>query len=223
MATEISRINAPPPAAPSVPREIAWVLRDSEYDPGPWRTADKLARLRADGLTENLADYARQSRAALRPVDRDWLFDRLSLLWDSMSLSADADKATAWLHETHRLLCDIPQDILATAIDEAIKKSARGFMPSVGEIRVIADPMFGERQKSTARLEALVRLDQEGGRQEKSEEPFEPCTPQQAQAAREEFGIKYGDEPRRPKYDKPPRNPTREDYIALGVDPITLA
>jgi len=92
----------------------------------------------------------------LQPVAVEWLADRLGLMWNAMGHSRDPGVATAWLHETTRLLSDIPGDIAADAIDEAVKASERGFMPSVGEIRKFADPMVAKRKRALVRLNAVT-------------------------------------------------------------------
>jgi hypothetical protein len=60
-----------------------------------------------------------------------------------------ADRAT-------RLLHDLPHDVLAHSIDEAIKTSKHGFLPSVGEIRAIAQPIVAERE---IQIERLIKME----------------------------------------------------------------
>lgn len=112
-------------------------------------------------MGQHLAELPRHinvAREALQPVDGDWLFDRLSTMQLAMTNGWSEAKATAWLHETHRLLADLPQGILSTAIDKAIMASERGFMPSVGEIRALADPRCNERRRVLRRLETVAAL-----------------------------------------------------------------
>lgn len=157
---------------------------------------------------------------ALRPVVRDWLADRLRLLWKSSTPSSGLD-ATAWLHETARLLGDIPQDILAVAIDDAVRKSERGFMPSVGEIRAFAEPQLKRRKLHCWRLKQIAALEPEPPLPQN-----ERCTPAQAAEIRKAAGIRYDDDGREKSADWIPveqrTNPTRADYIVWGVDPADI-
>lgn len=65
---------------------------------------------------------------------------------------SSAQDLALWMAETMRLLSDLPHDIVAHAIDQAVKTSKHGHMPSVGEIRQIADPLASEREQNIARL-----------------------------------------------------------------------
>jgi len=103
-----------------------------------------------------VVEGARVYRASLTPCPRDWLKKRLSSMAMAHGHEKDPDRAAAWLQETGRLLWDLPHDVLAYAIDEAIKRSDRGFMPAVGQIRAIADPMVATRREETYRLEAMA-------------------------------------------------------------------
>lgn len=156
---------------------------------------------------------------ALAPAAKEWLADRLWLLWKSSPIKPQVE-AKAWLHETGRLLRDLPQDILATAIDEAVMKSERGFMPTVGEVRAIADPRFRERNLAKWRLEQVRSYK---GRENLATD--RRCTPEEAAVIRKEVGILYDDEPVQRENWIPVEQrqaPTREDYIAWGVDPASL-
>jgi hypothetical protein len=132
--------------------------------------------------------------AALAPPTQDWLAARLTQLWKSTTPSGSLD-AKSWLHETGRLLMDIPRDILSFAIDEAMRQSVRGFTPSVGEIRAIADPQLKRRKLHCWRLKKIDRL--------KPEPPLsesERCTPEQAEEIRKAAGIKYEDDRAKPDW-----------------------
>lgn len=59
-----------------------------------------------------------------------------------------------------RLLGDIPGDLLAKAIDECQLKSR--FLPTVAEVRELAEPELGRRQRTLGRLLALQRLIESG-------------------------------------------------------------
>lgn len=159
---------------------------------------------------------------ALTPVASDWLQKRLRLLWKSSTPSGSLD-ATAWLHETGRLLSDVPADILAPAIDEAVKRSERGFMPTVGEIRAIADPLLLQRRRDLGRLK-LVRDFQPEPKRELA--PEDRCTPEQAR----EVMLACGIQPEETEESRaaarahrgPPRSPDRQWYLDHGVAPEDL-
>jgi hypothetical protein len=93
--------------------------------------------------------------AASDPVPREWLGDRLTILWTMFMASrtvADDGALTIWLAEHMRLLGDLPHDILATAIDRGVQSARHGFLPSIGEIRAIAEPLLAERERLIERL-----------------------------------------------------------------------
>lgn len=155
---------------------------------------------------------------ALRPTSSDWLQKRLRLLWKSSTVPNGLD-ATAWLHETGRLLCDIPQDILAFAIDEAVKRSERGFLPSVGEIRALAEPKLIERRRNLGRLKHV--RDTEPQRKAPLA-PEDRCTPEQAREIMKRFGIEPEETAQTRAYRGPPAAPDRQWYLDHGVAPEDL-
>lgn len=132
----------------TLPETLA--LADNPYANGPWDVHQAAKKFHPAALPRLIAAHD----AALSPVSGDWLQKRLRLLWKSSTPAGSLD-ATAWLHETGRLLSDLPQDILAEAIDQAVMQSERGFMPSVGQIRAIAEPRLRDRQRAAARLAAI--------------------------------------------------------------------
>lgn len=141
----------------------------------------------------------------------------------------DPDRVAAWLAETGRLLLDLPGEILATSIDEAIKRSDRGFLPAVGQIRAIAEPMLATRERQARRLDALVGLIEDSPPRSAGRAPdpvFDPttrCTPEEAAKIMAEFGIRGLVAEHRKVYDPssklrrpdPARKPTEADYIAM--------
>ena len=206
----------------SIPRGIASALADNRFSLTEWTTATALERMdRAD--RQRVPGLAAQAEATLRPADREWLSDRLSTLWMVMSNERDPDRTTAWLHEYMRLLDDLPQDIVSPAIDEAVKKSERGFLPSIGAIRAIADPMLEERKQKVRRLRMLADaiLAPEMPKLEQEQEPFKPCSPEAAAEIMAECGISRVDavKPRciDPTRLRGPKSITVEDYVALGL------
>lgn len=100
--------------------------------------------------------------ATMKPLEPRALADRLTVLWLAMGHAKGTDQAKAWLHEMTRLLIDLPGGILLEAIDEAVKQSDRGFLPSVGAVRKIAEPAVEERRRKVARLDAMARLQESG-------------------------------------------------------------
>ena len=115
----------------------------------PWSTAHALSVATDKGITlEDLSATIDALEEAIKPAPRQWVGDRLTALFALFSINRNAPDAkdlAIWLTETAALLSDIPHDILADAIDTAIKTRTHGFMPSVGEIRTIADPVTQQR------------------------------------------------------------------------------
>lgn len=146
-------VNRPP----VVPRSIALSCDDSPYRLSSWSAADAVRGL-AEDERRQLPAIASAVAAANNPCDRRWLKGRLSSMALAFGHDRDVDKATAWLAETGRLLLDLPQDILDQAIDQAIKRADRGFMPAVGQIRAIADPLAEARARQADRLARMAEL-----------------------------------------------------------------
>jgi hypothetical protein len=200
---------------------ISSALADSPYATAGqprWRPEWALRVFERENV--NPAILRAETDRALTPVAVDWLADRLRLLWKSSAMSGSLD-ATAWLHETTRLLRDLPQSVLAWAIDEAVRKSERGFMPTVGEIRVIAEPMAETLRRNLRRLEAVCSP---GKPTEEGPLPKDQrCTPEEAAEIRRACGIKYDDDAATRHADWIPVEqraaPTREDYLRWGIDP----
>lgn len=141
----------------------------------------------------------------LEPIPRDRLVDRLTALGMLLAPNRPAPEARIWIAETSRLLGDLPEDILCGAIDEMILGCK--FLPTISEIRERADPPFEKRQRQHARLLRLAKLVDTDVVMRKVEPPA-PETRRPLKLA--------------PPPDHRPRNPTRQDYIALGVDPAIL-
>lgn len=98
-------------------------------------------------------------RRSARPVPREWLGDRLTILWSLFMASrsqADPELLTLWLSEHLRLLADLPHDIVAIAIDRAVQSARHGFIPSIGEMRANAEPLVAERARLIERLILVV-------------------------------------------------------------------
>ncbi|WP_460986392.1 hypothetical protein [Sphingobium sp. TomTYG75] len=202
-----------------MPRAVASAITDNRFSLREWTTATGLSRLSDDDKLRipTLADRAQET---LTPVNHGWLEKRLSTMYLAMAHDRDPDKATAWLHEFIRLLADLPQDIVAHSVDEAVKKSERGFLPSIGAIRAIADPMVEERQQKVRRLRMMadailapkVQIEQQ---------PFERCPGDEATKIMDDAGISRVDpvKPRPISADRlrGPKSITVEDYVQLGL------
>lgn len=157
----------------------------------PWQADAARRQIAAAGIDS--AELLAELTAALAPVDPTRLVDRLKTLWKSSTPSGNLDAKT-WLNETGRLLADLPEDILARAIDDAVKGSLRGFMPTVGEIRAIADPTLAECKRQEARMRVVVHGGLARPRypwepQERDIPPEELCSPEDARAIIRRFGI----------------------------------
>lgn len=150
---------------------------------------------------------------SMAPAPQAWLDMRLGLMWKSSPVAGSID-AKAWMHETSRLLEDLPQEILADAIDTAVKNSARGFMPSVGEIRAVAEPKIRALRLERWRLQQVI--DHEDQRTEK-EDSAPRCTPEEARRITEEVGIKPDDSKPDRAHRGEPIAPDADWYRAHGV------
>ena len=117
----------------------------------PERALDIAAR---QGFEAEVPVAHRAAVASLAGAPAPWFGRRLTVLWTMFMLGRPTDQGaqTLWMAEAARLLGDLPHDILAHSIDEAIKASRHGFMPSVGEIRSVADPLVVERRMHIDRL-----------------------------------------------------------------------
>ncbi len=143
-------------AMPSLPHSIASTLDDSPYRLAAWNAVDTgRALTTADRGT--VVQLAKDMHVALQPCRRNWLKGKLAMMALVFGHERDPDRAAAWLAETGRLLWDLPESVLDTAIDEAIKRSERGFMPGVGQIRAIADPIVDKQRRQADRLERVAQ------------------------------------------------------------------
>lgn len=154
------RLFAPAPSMHSLKPALFSALADREYvfDGGPPWLAERALDLAARQDAEHLITGELLAlRAATKPVPPKWLADRLTILWTQFMVArtVDARALAVWMGETINLLADLPHDIVAHAIDQAVKKAKHGFIPSVGEIRQFADPLVLDREEQLARLTAM--------------------------------------------------------------------
>jgi hypothetical protein len=232
MATALQTIATTAPTDPAklMSQPETWALADSQFSSLAWDAAYAAKQFHPASLPRLIAAHD----AALAPVSDDWLQKRLRLLWKSSVVNGSLD-ATAWLHETGRLLADIPQDILADAIDSCVKSSERGFMPTVGQIRAVADPRMQQRETHAARLRSIERV--KNGATVAKEEAPRPRAQIDSSLAESTADILKRVWPtmgkHEPGYDdksealnldpnRPTRKPTRADYIRMGVEPSAL-
>lgn len=134
--------------------------RSFVFDGSPAWTPDHARRVLAQtGADTEVVRVLRTLRLSARPVPREWLGDRLTILWSLFMASrsqADPELLTLWLSEHLRLLADLPHDIVALAIDRAVQSARHGFIPSIGEMRATAEPLVAERARLIERLAMVV-------------------------------------------------------------------
>lgn len=190
-----------------------------------WDSGYALRSLIRNGYGDQIRPLAEQMERACQPVSHEALTKRLTALGMTMAANRPAAEATVWLHETTRLLRDLPQDIVYHAIDECQRKQR--FLPTVAEIREIADPLRDERRKHASKLDAMARLLEGGFTVTPPAEPEhggKRCTGEEAERILAEEGLLSavrGNEA--PKVERGPlRKPTRQDYLEMGVDPAVL-
>lgn len=150
--------------------------------------------------------------------DQEWLANRLTVLWLSTGHRKSEAQATAWLSETVRLLAAVPTDILATAIDQAVMSSERGFLPTVGEILKIAEPALERRRQALRRMQVMA--DTVKAAMTCMREPAPPiCSPEEAADILKESGFGHVVQQReqRDAGQAARAEPTVEDYMALGI------
>lgn len=220
-----------------LPAEVSSALRCA-YS-GEWDYKDACTALavgKRDGFDQQFPVLADEAQAALAPIPAGKLIDRLTLLGMSMMHGKSSEQVRAWMHETARLLADLPQSILFEAIDECVKEPGRVFAPTVGEIREKAAEPLRKLERTAARLRRVAMLIEEGVDVPAAEHPearpwnrpipdfdeTQRCTPEQAASVLSEFGLRSGVLNKVAANLGPRRLPTRADYIAMGVDPAFL-
>lgn len=190
-----------------------------------------LGRAKHEGCLDAIPALAAKASAALVPCAPQPLRDRLTLLGMSMANGKHPDEVKAWMHETTRLLGDLPQHVLFTAIDDCVKEPGRVFLPSIGEIREKASASLAKEERRAARLNRMARLIEEGasfpdwvppdpsiwGAPPPDPEPV--CTPEQAAEILAEFGLSSALGSKVAGMLNPEPQQTRAEMIAAGVCP----
>lgn len=188
-------------------------LSDNTAPGERWDVRLGMREIRTAGMVDALPRLADDVRRALVPVRNGWLLKRLALMWAAMSFAKEDGAAKAWLTETARLLGDIPEDIVAEAIDASIRQATRGFIPAIGEIRRHADPALAKRKQQFARLESLLRF------KESAPAEVEQITPEQLRDTLDKYGFGNVGKGGKRTADRELRKPTAADYRAMGVEP----
>nr|WP_086491255.1 hypothetical protein [Novosphingobium panipatense] len=141
---------------------VAELLADSPqefvFDGGPlWRPEKALDAAHQSGHEGAIPEHRRELEAMMARSSRKWVDQRLASLFVHFHPTREVDGQAfgIWNDEMARLLIDLPHDILAHSIDEAIRKSGHGFAPSVGEIRRYADPLVEQREVQIDRLRRM--------------------------------------------------------------------
>lgn len=210
--------------------ELGLATSCGNYPPAERRA---LSRAKHEGYLEAIPSMAERALAALEPVENKMLIDRLTLLGMSMANGMDNEMVRAWLHETARLLGDLPQSVLFDAIDDCVKEPGRSFLPSVGEIREKAANDLHRRERIAANLNALARLIREGVEVADYVPPASPwgmtptkpvayCTGEEAARIMKEEGLGGGLAGLLADKLKQEPEKTRADYIAEGREPPLL-
>lgn len=205
-----------------------------------WNALRELSKAKAEGFVDTIPALADAAAQSLAPVDHKALINRLTLLGMTMLHGKSPEEVTAWLHETARLLSDLPEHILFNAIDECVKEPGRVFAPTVGEILAKASNPLHHAETEAARLREMANLMADGvtipeyeppapmAWNTQPEEPKVYCTAEEARQILIEEGLvgtPTGDalekmmvagrvEDKRPK--------TRAEYIAQGKVPPRL-
>lgn len=190
-----------------------------------------LSKARHEGFLDAIPALADKAGAALAPIATQTLRDRLTMLGMSMANGKHPDEVKAWLHETARLLGDLPQSVLFNAIDDCVKEPGRVFLPSVGEIREKVAAPLHRLEVHAARLRRLAQLIEEGveipawvpppqwGQPDPLPQPEPVCTPEQAAEILAEFNLpsSYGE--KLAGLLKPDAPKSRAEMIAQGIAP----
>lgn len=144
----------------SVKPELCSVLNDpATHSNEAWTAISALDQADRTGVTSLIAPGLAELTAASGPTEAAWLADRLTVMWSEFMASRPPKSPQAlalWMGERIRLLGEYPQDILAHALDAAVKRSPHGFIPSIGEICSIAEPLACDRRRQVRRLRAMV-------------------------------------------------------------------
>lgn len=119
-------------------------------------------------------------------------------------------------------LADVPPDVLREAV-AAYARENKFFPAGHGELRPYTDRLLAQRRRTRWRLHRLAD-EAEKRAEEERRRTEDPLTPNEAARIIDEVCpfVRQGDAPKPVRHDGPPRNPTRADYLALGVSADAL-
>lgn len=179
---ELTTTNQADGKPPTLPIQVLVSLSDAYTAFNPREAARSLAE-----HAKEIPSMASKMRSACVPVSHRDLTQRLTALGMTMAPNRASAEATMWLHEMTRLLSDLPKDILFHAIDEC--QRVNRFLPTIAEIRAIADPMFEERKKHASRLAAILNVMDGIEPPAAQPETNRLCRPDQAEQILREYGL----------------------------------
>ncbi len=190
----------------------AWVQLD-DLDATMW-TMPPVRRGYGDELRAAAAAY----RNANGPTNAD---ERRSILRNlrlsTMARNESQEEARASFEKLVHDLADVPADILRSACNGYLNQPGTQFFPrGAGELRTFTQPLMATRIHRAYRLGLMAK------ECDNMFDDADRCTPEQAAAVLEEFGIRGEQAKSLKAHLGPPRNPTREDYLAMGIDPVNL-
>lgn len=162
--------------------------------------------------------------ASLTPAGND---DFKMLLTPCLSLvgavgMSEVDRRE-WLKVAWTTLKHLPRDLLEVGCARARVECDHSskIVPTIwNAVKDEMERRKGERAKVHGML--LQRAPFPWEHDDKPMPKEERCTEEQAAAIMEEFGLKSESKSKLRQHLGPPRNPTREDYIAMGVDPADI-
>jgi hypothetical protein len=169
------------------------------------------------GRGAELRAAAAEHRDGMEPARPD---QRLAILRElrlgTVARNESEVEARASFAKLNDDLRDVPADILKAACRAYINEPGTRFFPrGAGEIRAFTNPLMTQRAVRARRLSDMAKA---------SDDEFDEesrCSPEDAAAIVAEFGLR-NEASATPRPVGNLRKPTREDYIALGVDPSVL-
>ena len=141
-------------AEPYVPASLALAVSGPDaVFAGPDPVSVRLDFLRRRGCMKDLTRVARRMAVLAKPAGARWLRDWLSTLGTDFEVANTVVGAVEWLQFYSASLCLFQEDILALAIDEAVQ--AFEGLPTVDQIRQLAEPAAAERWRRASMLKVL--------------------------------------------------------------------
>lgn len=152
---------------------------------------------------------------ALKPADKkDFLRELTACLALCGGIGMTEDNRREWIRAAWGTLDGIPADLLERGCAEARRTCDH---PSKIVPTILREVETAWRWRKEGKF---------GGQTNTCPPPQSPkpeyCTPEQAAAIMEEFGLRSETRETIRRHLGPPRKPTRQDYIDMGVDPAVL-